>query len=76
MCVLFGNDKKKTYCGRYKGVAVFGLGCVIGSRWYGDYYASVPRGKSRRLMKVKGSERRSVDELKKYIDEHIDELVK
>jgi len=64
------NEDKKTYCGKYKGVHVYQYGCMIGNGWYGEFYAATARGKSGRIMKVRGSTRKSLDELKEYIDKH------
>jgi hypothetical protein len=47
---------------------------MIGNNWYGDYYITIPCGKSKRQMKVKDSVCRSVEALKKYVDEHLEEL--
>ena len=47
---------------------------MIGNGWYGDFYVTVPRGKSRRDMKVKDSVCRSLEALKGYVDRNIDEL--
>ena len=63
---------KKTYCGRYKGVDVWGVGCMIGSNWYGDYYCT--KKKNGRNYKVKDSVCRSIDGIKKYIESHLSEL--
>ena len=65
---------KKYYCGKYKGIDVWQCGCMIGSGWYGDFYVTVPRGKSRRDMKVKDSVCRSVEALKDYVNRHLEEL--
>ena len=73
---IYFNESKKTYCGTYKGFSVYGFGCMIGNNWYGDYYITVPRGKTRRQMKVKDSVCRSIEALKHYVDSHIDELNK
>lgn len=69
----FNNDKK-TYCGTYKGINVWQYGCMIGNNWYGDFYVTIPRGESKRQMKVKDSVRSSLYELKRYVDVHLDEL--
>jgi hypothetical protein len=53
---------------------VWGCGQQIGNNWYGDYYITVPRGKTKRQMKVKDSVCRSVEALKNYVNSHIDEL--
>lgn len=58
--------------GTYHGVRCYSVGQMIGNNWYGSYYCA--KLKNGRNYKVKDSERRSVDELKKYIDEHINEL--
>jgi hypothetical protein len=71
---LFFNKDKKVYSGRYKGIDVWAYGCMIGNNWYGDYYVTIPRGKTKRRMKVKDSVCRSVEDIKKYIDEHLEEL--
>jgi hypothetical protein len=67
-------EEKKHYCGKYKGIDVWQNGMMIGNGWYGDFYVTVPRGKSRRDMKVKDSVCRSVDALKDYVNKHLDEL--
>jgi len=69
----FNNDKK-TYCGTYKGINVWQYGCMIGNGWYGDFYVTIPRGKTKRQMKVKDSVCKSLSELKRYVDAHLDEL--
>ena len=71
---MFFNNDKKSYCGRYKSIDVWQYGCMIGNNWYGDFYVTVPRGKSRRDMKVKDSVCRSLKAVKEYIDRHLDEL--
>ena len=71
---LFFNEDKKTYCGRYKGIDVWGYGCMIGNNWYGEYYVTIPRGKTNRRMKVKGSVRRCIEDVKRYIDENLETL--
>lgn len=71
---MFCNNDKKSYCGKYKGIDVWQYGCMIGNNWYGDFYATVPRGKSRRDMKVKDSVCRSLKAVKDYIDRHLEEL--
>ena len=71
---MFFNNDKKTYCGRYKGINVWQYGCMIGNGWYGDFYVTIPRGKSKRQMKVKDSVCKSLSELKRYVDAHLDEL--
>lgn len=73
MGLLFNNEKK-TYCGKYKGFRVWQYGCMIGNNWYGDFYITIPRGKTKREMKVKDSVCRSLDALKEYVNNHIDEL--
>ena len=67
-------EEKKHYCGKYKGIDVWQNGMMIGNGWYGDFYVTVPRGKSRRGMKVKDSVCRSIDVLKDYVNKHLDEL--
>jgi hypothetical protein len=71
---LFFNEDRKTYCGTYKGFRVYGFGCMIGNNWYGDYYITIPRGESKRQMKVKDSVCRSIEALKQYVDSHLTEL--
>ncbi len=71
---MFCNNDKKSYCGKYKGIDVWQYGCMIGNNWYGDFYVTVPRGKSRRDMKVKDSVYRSMKAVKDYIDRHLEEL--
>ena len=65
---------KKTYCGTYKGINVWQYGCMIGNNWYGDFYVTIPRGESKRQMKVKDSVCKSLCELKQYVDAHLGEL--
>lgn len=64
---MFFNNDKKHYCGTYKGVKVWKYGCMIGNNWYGDFY--ITQEKNGRNYKVKDSVRRSLEDLKKYIDE-------
>lgn len=71
---MFCNNDKKSYCGKYKGIDVWQYGMMIGNGWYGDFYVTVPRGKSRRDMKVKDSVCRSLKAVKDYIDRHLEEL--
>ena len=71
---FYERKEKKHYCGKYKGIDVWQYGMMIGNNWYGDFYVTVPRGKSRRYMKVNDSVCRSLEALKGYIDRHIDEL--
>jgi hypothetical protein len=47
---------------------------MIGGNWYGDFYITIPRGETKRQMKVKDSVCRSLDALKGYVDKHFDEL--
>jgi hypothetical protein len=47
---------------------------MIGNGWYGVFYVTVKRGKSRRNMKVEASTCRSLEALKRYIDLHLSEL--
>ena len=69
---MFFNNDKKSYCGRHKGVDIWQFGCMIGNNWYGDFY--VTRRKNGRNYKVKESVCRSLEEVKKYIDNHLEEL--
>ncbi len=69
---LFFNNDRKTFCGHYKGVKVWQFGTMIGNNWYGVFYAS--KAKNGRNYKVKDSECKSLDEIKKYIDKHLKEL--
>ena len=71
---LFFNEDRKVYLGKYKGIDVWTYGSQIGHNWYGDYYVTIPRGKSKRRMKVKDSICRSVEDIEKYIDEHLETL--
>ena len=71
---FYERKEKKHYCGKYKGIDVWQYGMMIGSGWYGDFYVTVPRGKSRRDMKVKDSVCRSLELLKDYVNRHLDEL--
>lgn len=71
---FYERKEKKHYCGKYKGIDVWQYGMMIGSGWYGDFYVTVPRGKSRRDMKVNDSVCRSLEALKDYVNRHLDEL--
>jgi len=71
---FYERKEKKHYCGKYKGIDVWQYGMMIGSGWYGDFYVTVPRGKSRRYMKVNDSVCRSLEALKDYVNRHLDEL--
>lgn len=71
---FYERKEKKHYCGKYKGIDVWQYGMMIGSGWYGDFYVTVPRGKSRRDMKVKDSVCRSIEALKDYVNRHLEEL--
>jgi hypothetical protein len=71
---FYERKEKKHYCGKYKGIDVWQYGMMIGSGWYGDFYVTVPRGKSRRDMKVNDSVCRSLEVLKDYVNRHLDEL--
>lgn len=70
----FFNEDRKHYCGIYKGFKVWQYGCMIGSGWYGIFYITIPRGKTKREMKDKDSVCRSLDALKKYVDNNLDNL--
>ena len=74
MSMFHFNNDKKTYCGTYKGIKVWQYGCMIGNDWYGDFYVTIPRGESKRQMKVKDSVCGSLNDLKRYVDAHLDEL--
>jgi len=63
---------KKTYCGHYKGIDVYGIGSMIGNNWYGTYYAV--KKKNGRNYKVKDSECSTIEQIKDYINRHIEEL--
>ena len=71
---FYERKEKKHYCGKYKGIDGWQYGMMIGSGWYGDFYVTVPRGKSRRYMKVNDSVCRSLEVLKDYVNRHLDEL--
>lgn len=71
---FYERKEKKHYCGKYKGIDVWQYGMMIGNGWYGDFYVTVPRGKSRRYMKVNDSVCRSLEVLKDYVNRHLDEL--
>lgn len=51
---------------------MWGFGSMIGNNWYGTYYCT--KKKNGRNYKVKESETRNIDTLKKYIEEHIEQL--
>jgi len=73
---MFFSGDKKTYCGTYKGFMVWGYGQQIGNNWYGDYYITIPRGVTKRQMKVKDSVCRSIEGIKSYIDNNLETLKK
>lgn len=71
---IFFNEDRKVLVGKYKGIYVWSYGCMIGNNWYGEYYITIPKGKSKRRMKVKDSVRNNIEEVRKYIDENIEKL--
>lgn len=71
---LFFNTEKKSYCGKYKGISVWQYGMMIGNNWYGDFYVTIPRGKTKRRMKVEDSVCRSLKAVKEYIDNNLEML--
>ena len=73
---IFFNNSQKHYCGTYKGIDVWQYGCMIGNNWYGDFYVTIPRGATKRNMKVKDSVCRSLEAVKEYINNHLEELKK
>ena len=72
--MFYERKENKSFCCKYKGIDVWQYGMMIGNGWYGDFYVTVPRGKSRRDMKVKDSVCRSLKAVKEYIARHLDEL--
>lgn len=66
---FYERKEKKHYCGKYKGVDVWQYGMMIGNGWYGDFYITEKRGKCQRDYKVQDSVHRSLEALKKWIDE-------
>jgi len=73
---IFFNNSQKHYCGTYKGIDVWQYGCMIGNNWYGDFYVTIPKGATKRNMKVKDSVCRSLEAVKEYINNHLEELKK
>ena len=71
---LFFNEDRKVYLGKYKGIDVWSYGSMIGNNWYGEYYITIPRGETKRRMKVKDSVQNNIEDVKKYIDTNIDKL--
>ena len=71
---MFFNEDKKSYCGTYKGIDVWQYGSMIGNNWYGEFYVTVPRGVTKRRMKVKESVCRSLEAVKGYIDKNLEKL--
>lgn len=59
----------KHYCGTYKGYKVYQEGQMIGNGFYGKFYASQKKGE--RYCKLKNSVCDSVEEIKKYIENHV-----
>ena len=62
---MYPGEYKK-YCGTYKGFRIYAVGEIIGSNWYGDYYASRKRKKN--YVKIVGSECSTWGCLKARID--------
>ena len=69
---MFANSETKKRCGSYRGINIWQYGCMIGSNWYGIFYCT--KRKNGRNYKVKESVNRSLDEVKKYISQHLEEL--
>lgn len=69
---MYETDKKH-YCGTYKGIKVWQIGQMIGNGWYGHFY--VTKCKNGRNYKVKDSICSSSEEIKKYINNHLEELI-
>lgn len=59
-------EDKKYYCGKYKGYKVYQVGELIGNNFYGYFYAA--KLVNVRYKKDKQSERKTLEELKEYID--------
>ena len=75
MGMFFDNDKE-TYCGSYKGIGVYQYGSMIGNNWYGEFYCRVPRGKTKRNMKVDCGGCWSLEAINEYIDKNLLALYK
>lgn len=59
---------KKHYCGRYRGLDIYQVGQMIGSNWYGHFYAAKKRKKN--YVKIKNSESPSWEKLKERIKDN------
>jgi len=62
----------KHYCGLYKGYMIYQDGEMIGSNWYGTFFAREKQANGR-YAKVKDSEFNNWDSLKIYLDKMADE---
>lgn len=62
------------FCGNYKSIPVYQDAEMIGNNYYGSFYCK--RVKNGRKYKVKESSCKTIDDIKKYIDTHLDSLLK
>lgn len=59
---------RKHYCGLYRGLRIYQEGEIIGTNWYGIYYAA--RKKNERYFKIKDSESKTFEELRQKIKDN------
>lgn len=64
---MYEGDKKKL-CGFYKGLKIYQVGQMIGSNWYGHFYAA--KKKNNRFYKIKDSESKTFEILKQRIKDN------
>ena len=62
------ESDKKHFCGTYKGYRIYQVGCMIGSGWYGEFYAA--KKVKRNYVKVRGSETSTLERLKAWVAAH------
>jgi hypothetical protein len=67
MGIFFAGDSKHL-CGEYRGLRIYQVGQMIGSHWYGHFYAAKKRKKN--YVKIKDSESPSWEKLKERIKDN------
>ena len=68
MAYTYHSTDKTYYCGTYKGYRIYQCGCMIGSGFYGYFYASSKRKTN--YVKVKDSDSATWKGLKDKIKNH------
>ena len=68
---MYCDEDRTHYCGMYKGYKVYQKGKMIGNNWYREFYASKLAKKN--YVKDKNSVRCSGEELKRYIDNKLNQ---